>query len=68
MDFFEGASVAKTAIDLAKTDNFMNKATGFLGMFMPYAGLEKTAVDLYIEEIKKSNLSPEAKLTWKVMT
>lgn len=61
MDILGGASVAKTAVDLLKTENVMNKATGLMGKLLPYIGLEKKAVDLYIEEIEKSNMSPEVK-------
>lgn len=50
-----GASVAKTAVDLAKTDNILNKATGFMGMLFPYAGIKQKAVDMYIEDIAFNN-------------
>ena len=32
------------------------------GMLFPYIGLNKRAVDMYAEELEKSNLSVEAKL------
>ena len=33
-----------------------------MGMLFPYAGLTKKAVDMYIDEIEKSDMSPEAKV------
>lgn len=57
-----GASVAKTAVNLAKTDNILNKATGFMGMLFPYAGIKQKAVDMYIEDIEKSDLPAETKV------
>ena len=54
--------IGKTALDLTKNENFQNKAAGLLGMLFPYVGIEKKAVDLYIEEIKNFDLSTETKI------
>ena len=54
--------LGETALDLVKSENVQNKAVEFLGMLFPYAGIEKKAVDLYIEEIENSDLSTEAKM------
>lgn len=62
----EIAKIAKaagqTAVDLVKSENVQNKFTGFMGMLMPYFGLEKKALDMYISDIEKSDLSKESKL------
>lgn len=52
----------KTAVDLIKNENVQNKAIGALGMLFPYAGLTKKAVDMYISEIEKSDMSIDAKM------
>ena len=62
MDITTGTAVAKTAVDLVKNDNVLNKAAGVMGMLFPYAGLKQKAVNMYIEEIEKSDMSPEAKI------
>ena len=54
--------VGETALELVKSDNVQNKAVGLFGMLFPYMGMEKRAVDLYIEEIEKSDLSTDAKM------
>lgn len=54
--------LGETALDLVKSENVQNKAVEFLGMLFPYAGIDKKAVDLYIEEIENSDLSTEAKM------
>lgn len=56
-----GEIVGKTAIEVMKNGDARNTATGVMGMLFPYAGVTKQAVDLYIDEIKKSNLLPEVK-------
>ena len=62
MDITTGTAVAKTAVDLVKNDNVLNKVAGVMGMLFPYAGLKQKAVNLYIEEIEKSDMSSEAKI------
>lgn len=55
-------TIGKTTVDLAKNENILNKSTNFFGMLFPYVGLEKKALDLYIENIEKSDMASEAKL------
>ncbi len=57
-----GMTVAKSTADLVKNENVLNKATSVMGMLFPYAGLKQKAVNVYIEEIEKSDLSAEAKV------
>lgn len=57
-----GKKIGETALDLVKDEKIQNKAADLLGMLFPYAGIEKKAVDMYIEEIEKSDLSTEAKM------
>ena len=54
--------VANTAADLAKSDNVQNKTASLLGMLFPYAGIEKRALDMYITDFEKSDMSSESKL------
>lgn len=51
-------AAAKATMDLIKSDNVLNKTTGLLGMLFPYAGTKQKAINIYIEEIEKSDLSP----------
>lgn len=57
-----GSVAGKTAVDLIKSENVQNKAISALGMLFPYAGLTKKAVDMYISEIEKSDMSIDAKM------
>lgn len=52
----------ETALDLAKNKDVLNKASDIMGMLFPYAGLRKKAVEMYISEIEKSNMSSDAKI------
>lgn len=61
MDIATGTTAAKAALDLMKTENVLNKTTGLMGMLFPYAGIKQKAINIYIDEIEKSDLSPEAK-------
>lgn len=54
--------VTNTAVDLAKSDNVQNKTVSLLGMLFPYAGIEKRALDMYVSDVEKSNMSSESKL------
>lgn len=54
--------MGETAFDLVKNENVQNKAADLLGMLFPYVAIKKKAVDLYIEEIEKSDLSTDAKM------
>ncbi len=56
-----GKIAGEAMIDIVKNDGLQNQATGIMGMLFPYAGIKKKAVDIYINEISKSNLSPEMK-------
>lgn len=62
MDATSGVSIAKTAVDLVKTDNVLNKTTGLMGMLFPYAGIKQKTVNMYMNEIEKADISPEAKV------
>lgn len=62
MDITTGTAVTKTAVDLVKNDNVLNKTAGVMGMLFPYVGLKQKAVNMYIEEIEKSDMSPEVKI------
>lgn len=50
------------ALGLVKNENFLNKTADIMGMLFPYAGLTKKAVDMYISEIEKSNMSIDTKM------
>lgn len=57
-----GEIATSTAIDLVKSENIQNKAVSLLGMLFPYAGVEKRALDMYLSDVEKSDMSPESKL------
>lgn len=57
-----GQIAAHTAADLVKSENMQNKAVSLLGMLFPYAGIEKRALDMYLSDVEKSDMSPESKL------
>lgn len=42
--------------------NVVGKDSGLLGMLFPYAGINKKALDVYINEIEKSNLPSDIKV------
>lgn len=52
----------EAVLELAQNERVQEKAVGVLGMLAPYIGIEKRAVDLYINDIEKSNLSTETKI------
>lgn len=54
--------IASTSADLIKNENIQNKVTSLLGMLFPYAGIEKRALDMYVSDVEKSDMSPESKL------
>lgn len=54
--------IGENLVDIAKNENLQNKSIDLLGMLFPYAGLEKKALDMYLEDIQKSNLPVEAKM------
>ncbi len=53
--------LAKQLLSFAGNSEVQNKAASLFGMLFPYAGLRKTAVDMYIKEISESDLSIDAK-------
>lgn len=55
-------TVAKTALQLAGNETFVNKTSDILGMLFPYVGLRKKALDMYVSDIENSNLPSESKL------
>ena len=61
MDITTGTAVAKTAVDLVKNENVLNKSVGVMGMLFPFAGLKQKAVEIYIKDIEKSDLPAENK-------
>ncbi|MBU5471280.1 DUF2806 domain-containing protein [Falcatimonas sp. MSJ-15] len=61
MDITTGTAVAKTVVDLMKNENVLNKSVGVLEMLFPFAGLKQKAVEMYVEDIEKSDLSAETK-------
>ena len=51
--------------ELDKTEvskEIVDKSSSFLGMLFPYVGIKKKAVDMYIDDIKNSNLPEETKV------
>lgn len=62
MDLTTGTTVAKTAVDLIKNENVLNKSVGVMGMLFPFAGLKQKAVEMYVEDIEKSDLPAETKV------
>lgn len=62
MDITTGTAVAKTAVDLVKNENVWNKSVGVMGMLFPFAGLKQKAIEIYVEDIEKSDLPAETKV------
>lgn len=62
MDITTGVAVAKTAVDLMKNENVLNKSVGMMGMLFPFAGLKQKAIEMYVEDIEKSDLPAETKV------
>ncbi|MCI7771330.1 MAG: DUF2806 domain-containing protein [Eubacterium sp.] len=62
MDITTGTAIAKTAVDLVKNENVLNKSVGVMGMLFPFAGLKQKAVEMYVEDIEKSDLPAETKV------
>lgn len=62
MDITTGITTAKTAVDLMKNENILNKSASMMGMLFPFAGLKQKAVEIYIEDIEKSDLPVETKV------
>lgn len=62
MDITTGTAVAKTAVDLVKNENILDKSVGVMGMLFPFAGLKQKAVEMYVEDIEKFDLPAETKV------
>ncbi len=56
----QALDLAKEFVGAAGTQT-VNKIADFFGMLFPYAGLKKQAVENYVDDVKNSNLSPDAK-------
>ena len=54
--------VGTAALDLAQNGDVLDKSSDILGMLFPYAGLKKKALDMYISDVEKSDMSSESKL------
>lgn len=54
--------IGKTALDLMENKDVLDKSTNIMGMLFPYAGLTKKALDMYIADVEKSDMSSESKL------
>lgn len=57
-----GKTVGKAALDLAQNEAVLNKTSNLMGMLFPYAGLRKKALEMYISDVEKSDMSSESKL------
>ena len=57
-----GDIALNAAADLVKSENIQNKTVSLLGMLFPYAGIEKRALEMYLSDVEKSDMSPESKL------
>lgn len=62
MDLTTGTAVAKTAVDLVKNENVLNKSVGVMGMLFPFAGVKQKALEMYVDDIEKSDLPAETKV------
>ena len=56
-----GKEVAEATLTVAKDKDVQKTAGGLFGKLFPYFGIKKKAVDTYITEIEKSDLSADAK-------
>lgn len=54
---------AEAALELATNENVLDKTTGLLGMLFPYSGVKQKAIEMYIEDIEKSDLPRETKIS-----
>lgn len=61
MDTMTGEMVTKKAVDLAKKGKLFDNSIEIMGMLFPYAGLQRKAVEVYVEDIEKSDLPAETK-------
>ncbi len=56
-----GKEIINTVIDTATKKEILNKTSSVLGMLFPYIGARKNAVDIYLKELEKADMSAEAK-------
>ena len=61
MDPIIGTALAKI-VENIDSKGALDKATGIFEMLFPYIGIEQKALELYIDEISKSNLTAETKV------
>lgn len=54
--------IGETALNLVENKDVLDKSTNIMGMLFPYAGLTKKALDMYISDVEKSDMSSESKL------
>lgn len=52
----------ETALDLAKNEAVLDKTSSITSMLFPYIGLRKKALDMYISDVEKSDMSSESKI------
>ena len=52
----------ETALDLAKNEAVLDQTSGIVSMLFPYMGLTKKALDMYISDVEKSDMTSESKL------
>lgn len=62
MDIMTGEMVTKTVVDLAKKGKLFDNSIEIMGMLFPYTGLQRKAVEIYAEDIEKSDLPTETKV------
>lgn len=55
-------NLGKMALDLLKNEQLVKSTSDVFGMLFPYCGLRKKALDVYIEEVEKSNMPSESKI------
>ncbi len=63
MEPIEGLTLAKAGLDLVKNEKVLDKATNVMGMMFPYASLKSKALEVYINEIEKSDLAMDIKVS-----
>ena len=62
MDIISSAAAGEIVSEVVKNEKVIEKTANVLGKLFPYFGLHQKAVDLYIDEIEKSNMSRDAKV------
>ena len=54
--------IGKMTLDLLKNEELFKSNSDVFGMLFPYCGLRKKALDVYIEDVEKSNMSSQSKV------